>query len=84
MLQLKFDAELAIEVGVEWILQNFPFCLVTVLLFQITKKLLICWSFFSSVLFLFVCLFIHLFFSKRDQIKFHLFPLLGEKFNVGS
>lgn len=33
MLQLKSDAELAVKVGVEHILQDFPFHLVVVVLF---------------------------------------------------
>lgn len=74
ILQLKSDVELAVKVGVEYILQDFPFHLVEVL-FQITKMLLICWLFFFPLcnvfVYLFVCLLIHLFFSKRHQIKFH-------------
>lgn len=83
MLQLKFDAELAIEVGVEWILQNFPFCLVAVLLFQITKKLLICWSFFFLCI-VFVCLFVHsLVFLKKGPHQISFVSLIRRKIQCG-
>lgn len=84
MLQLNFGAELAVKVGVEHILQDFPYHLVVGLLLQIIKYYLYADLSFFSVLFLFVCLFIYLFFSKRHQIKFHLFPWLGEKLSLGS
>lgn len=45
MLQKNFDAELTIKAGVEQVLQDFPFHLLLLLLFQMSQKVLICWSF---------------------------------------